>query len=284
MINPGEHVVYRWQRQGTGHYYIGVHTCKPNGKCNRHECRYTGSGVAFLKSYKANPELWERHIVARCLCHEEALWLEQQLIADKFRYGANPDPLCLNLSAGGLGATPATLSALRKDPNSKWNTVEHHESIKAQRHRYWASEQGQAQRERSRANGGPRKYYGEDSQEKHRAALKEYFRQNPVPQEMKQRQSDVLRARTPVKLKDPAGVEQVVNRDDVKQLLAAGWCFIPRTVYVHHDALQVCCMAMQTTAVRLIVEEGWTYGRARSYTVVRVSDIPQLTAEHLKNQ
>lgn len=263
MIHPGQIVVYKWTRQGTKHYYIGVHKCVPNGKCTSRKCNYIGSGVAFRKSYDVEPDAWRRSIIKVCDTYEEALALEAELIGEQHRYGAAPDPLCLNCTAGGRGATPSTISALWKDPNSGYNDPAFRCRIRAQRLAYWQTEAGQAQKKRQAASMGH--LHSKESRSKQSASLRRYRQENKYTQAERATFRESARKVTLVRMRDPQGEAHEVNREEVVDLLRAGWRFKSRCVYVSNHTTKTSTYKFYKTAATMILSGEWEYGRTRGY-------------------
>jgi len=87
--------VYIWINKSNRKYYIGSHRGTPNDD-------YVGSGVAFKKAYKKNPELFERTIIYQgddYVAQEDSLLKFFNVTNDKMSYNLKNDavggwPLC----------------------------------------------------------------------------------------------------------------------------------------------------------------------------------------------
>lgn len=103
--------VYRQLNKVTGEYYIGKGTYSskdPDGS------RYLGSGILFLRKYKAHPQDFEKEILKDFEDEGEAYAYERELIGEKYIGGAEHDLLCLNMNAGGRGVSSSFMVAYYK--------------------------------------------------------------------------------------------------------------------------------------------------------------------------
>lgn len=94
-----QHYVYLIKNLTTGEYYIGKRSCygEPSKDI------YMGSGTLLKRKMEAHPDHeWIKTILFTCETEDQALLLEEELIADKWK----TDDLCLNLTRGGRGSIP----------------------------------------------------------------------------------------------------------------------------------------------------------------------------------
>lgn len=90
------HFVYRTTCIKTGKWYIGLHST------DKIDDGYLGSGMRLIRSVKKHGEsAHHREILFMAATRKEASNKEAELLSED----ARRDPMCMNIGAGGLGAT-----------------------------------------------------------------------------------------------------------------------------------------------------------------------------------
>ncbi len=241
--------VYRQLNKVTGEYYIGKGTYSskdPDGS------RYLGSGILFLRKYRAHPQDFEKEILKDFEDESEAYAYERELIGEKYIGGAEHDLLCLNMDAGGRGVSSSFMRAFYKNPSNIERSRQIGKSL-------WADNKYRAKVLLSRQGSVAVKRIEAYKIKLRDPIFMEWLRGRfrCASRRENLRRSNMVK---PIRI-EKNGVVLSINRDELSDYFRLGWSLCSKgVVNIYRSDIGVYSCGQHDVVKHLVVEHGFQFG------------------------
>lgn len=266
------HYIYKITNKTTGEYYYGKRSCHNGWQADN----YMGSGTLLKKKMEVHPDHeWIKEVLLILDTEEEAFEYERVVIGDKW----DTDPLCLNLTPGGLGSTSG--SAKRNWSRNREAIIEGQSKVPHETRQAMGLKCQQLHGERlvKNLNDYAKSDRGREISSRTR---QEYFSNTDNCEKFKTimktcKATDTFKdkVRKPICMIDSNRQEIIIERDSLLAFINNGYNFFLKYVHLHNKKLGVYIegVASWKAIVLLKMNNGWEYGKNRSLTKASISQV-----------